>query len=168
MPWQYRCHIGGTGAGGHRTYTGSSGHTGNTAGRMGRVLFCTDQHRFDVRTRMLLKKGHMATPGYPKTVLTPSASRHLIIASAPIILLCSFIYTPLFLLFQTLLHQAFGQFHGIRRILGIAVGTDLIRIFLRNDSAADDDLGGDALLLLRLPRSPAFSAWWWSSVLTGQ
>ena len=95
-------------------------------------------------SRMLLKKGHMATPGYPKTVLTPSASRHLIIASAPIILLCSFIYTPLFLLFQTLLHQAFGQFHGIRRILGIAVGTDLIRIFLRNDSAADDDLGGDA------------------------
>ena len=47
---------------------------------------------------------------------------------------------PLFILF----HQAFGQLHSICCILGIAVRSDLIRIFLRNDSAADDDLGGDA------------------------
>ena len=64
-------HIGGTGAGGHRTYTGSSGHTGNTAGRMGCVLFCTDQHRFDVRIQNAVEKRTYGNTGISENSTYP-------------------------------------------------------------------------------------------------
>ena len=49
---------------------------------------------------------------------------------------------PLFILF----HQAFGQLHSICGILGIAVRSDLIRIFLGDHGSADNDFGGDTFL----------------------